>query len=93
MDNLPDVIGDMLHVTHGEMKEETASIMRHMAKELERVRDQLYHLQKTHTLALMASNLYGRGTYDPATIAEGVYRDVERMMEENDTICTPLKGH
>ena len=78
-------------VTHEDLRAETATVMKTLAREMEKVRDQLYHLQKTHTVALMAAEMYAhlpgldRGT--AAAQAKAVYREVQKTLEIDRTIA------
>ena len=39
------------YATHEDLQAETATVMTTLCREMEKVRDQLYHLNKTHTVA------------------------------------------
>jgi len=74
-------------VTHADLEAETATVMKTLAREMEKVRDQLYHLNKTHTVALMAAELYGKvNCCAPEIEAEKLYREVQKTLEINRQI-------
>ena len=84
------------NVTHEELAAETKTVLTTLAREMEKVRDQLYHLNKTHTVALMAAELWA-ATSDTgftatcaAHCAKKLYREVQKTLEIDDTIVT---GH
>ena len=61
--------------------------MRHMARMAETMRDQLNYLQKTHTVALMAAELYGKcNVLSPEIAAEALYREVQKTLEIDNVI-------
>ena len=95
--SIPDQINDMLHVTHGELKEEILTVMKYVAQQMETSRDQIYHLHKTAVVAGMAVEIYkAQPTWTNAACAaqaKTLYKDVQRTLEIDDTICTPIKGH
>ncbi len=78
------------YATHEDLEAETKTVLTTMAREMEKVRDQLNHLQKTHTVALMAATLYSKTTLEPERIAKQLYREVQKTLEIDDTIVT---GH
>ena len=68
-----------------EVEAETHAVMKVIAKEMEKVRDQLYHLNKTHTVALMAAEMYVHlpnfDTGTAASTADTLYCEVEKALE------------
>ena len=64
-----------------------AVLMKCQVKLAETIRDQLYHLNKTHTVALMAAELLSSTTNveysskNAARHAQLLYRDVEKALE------------
>ena len=65
----------------------TTSMMRHMAKMAETMRDHMYHLHKTHTVSLMAAELYGKCTEaEPEFVAKMLYQNVEKNLEIGNVI-------
>ncbi len=81
---MPDIPEDSwTYVTHQGLVDESATLMRHMAKMAETMRDHMYHLHKTHTVALMAAELYGKtSVVDPGTIARTLYREIEQTLKD-----------
>ena len=73
----------------------TTSMMRHMAKMAETMRDHMYHLHKIHTVALMAAELWastsdtGFTTTCAAICAKNLYREVQKTLE----IDQQITGH
>ncbi len=97
MTNLPeDDWTNSPFATHEDLSAETTVIMRHMAKMAETMRDHMYHLHKTHTVALMAADFAASATIlgytheIAAREAEALYREVQKTLEIDDTIVT---GH
>ena len=87
MPDLPEDSWDNRNfVTHQDLMDESATLMRHMAKMAETMRDQLNYLNKTHTVALMAAELYGKVTEGyPENVAKNMYREVQQLLEiDND---------
>jgi len=82
-------------VTHKELVAESARVItvlnRNMAKMGETMRDQIAYLHKTHTVALMAGQVYAtRGdlTYDwAADLACKIYRSVQEQIDMDATIA------
>ena len=94
---MPDIPEDSwTYVTHQGLVDESATLMRHMAKMAETMRDHMYHLHKTHTVALMAADFAASATIlgytheIAAREAEALYREVQKTLEIDDTIVT---GH
>ena len=62
-----------------------AALMKRQAKLAETIRDQLYHLNKTHTVALMAAEMYVHlpnfDTGTAASTADTLYHEVEKALE------------
>ncbi len=86
-----------LEVTHEDLEAETKTVLKTLAREMDKVRDQLYHLNKTHTVALMAAQLYASLSgatvtdfHHAANMAKNLYREVQKTLEIDDTIVT---GH
>ena len=60
-----------------------------LAREMEKVRDQINHLNKTHTVALMAAEIYSHtqvGVEAAAIRATEIYHEVQKTLEIDDTI-------
>ncbi len=79
--------------THEDLEAESAVVMKVLAREMEKVRDQLYHLNKTHTGALRAAQLYASLSgatvtdfHHAANMAKSLYREVQKTLEIDDTI-------
>ena len=72
-------------VTQDDLTAETAAIAKMHAREMEKVRDQLYHLSKTHTVALMAADIWTNSSIldlgDAADHAKTLYREVQKTLE------------
>ena len=71
--------------THEDLEAETKTVLTTLAREMEKVRDQLYHLNKTHTVALMAADIYlhSQVVVEAAAIrATEIYREVQKTLEE-----------
>ncbi len=70
----------------------TTSMMRHMAKMAETMRDHIAYVHKIHTVALMSAELYGAKTdaaYGYAVAAEDaarLYRIVETLLKQDQQI-------
>lgn len=84
-------------VTHDDLAAETKTVLAVLNREMEKVRDQLYLLNKIHTVAMMAAELYGNmsSTAMPtfahaARCAKQLYREVQETLEIDDTI---VSGH
>ena len=73
-------------VTHDDLRAESAAVMKALARQAEITRDQLYHLQKTHTIARMTADLYGRTAEHPYVVAKDLYNKVEKSLEIDRTI-------
>ena len=78
-------------VTHKELVAESARVItvlnRNMAKMGDTMRDQIAYLSKTHTVALMAAQLYGRTSEaDPHTVAKRIYQNVQKTLEIDQQI-------
>ena len=67
----------------------TTSMMRHMAKMAETMRDHISYLHKIHTVALMAAELYGKTSYEPEKKAKHLYQQVEKALEDEITGSIP----
>ena len=80
-------------VTHADLEAETATVMKTLAREMEKVRDQLYHLNKTHTICLMAAEIFTRFELRTpemaAREAKALYREVQKTLE----IDRQITGH
>ncbi|KKL87633.1 hypothetical protein LCGC14_1932710 [marine sediment metagenome] len=87
--NTPERPGEHT-VTHEELAAETKTVLTTLAREMEKVRDQLYHLNKTHTVALMAAEMYVHlPNFDNETaarIAKVLYREVQKTLETDNII-------
>ena len=65
----------------------TTSMMRHMAKMAETMRDHISYVHKIHTVALMAAELYGKCTEaEPEFVAKMLYQNVEKNLEIGNVI-------
>ena len=78
-------------VTHADLEAETAAVMKQMAKNAETIRDQLYYLHKTHTLALMAATMYGKTTQHAHVIAKNLYQKIELSLEKDRAIVGQIR--
>ena len=80
--------------THDDLAAETKTVLAVLNREMEKVRDQLYHLNKTHTIALMTAEVYshvgGQAPGMAANVAKLLYREVQKTLENDDTI---VSGH
>ena len=71
-------------ITHEDLQAETKTVLATLAREMEKVRDQLYHLNKTHTVSLMAAEIYTSATNlaytmeHSADVAKALYREVQK---------------
>ena len=73
------------HVTQEDLANETKTVMHYVAQQAETIRDQLYHLHQTHTVALMAAQLYSHHATasfeDSAQQAKKLYRETQKTLE------------
>ncbi len=73
-------------VSHEDLEAESAVVMKALAREMEKVRDQLYHLNKTHTVALMAVKLYATNPVttmpDATSCAKNLYHEVQKTLRK-----------
>ena len=76
----------LTYATHQDLRDETAAVRKHVARQAEITRDQLYHLHETHTVARMAAELYGKTTEHPHVVAKDLYRKVQKSLERDRTI-------
>lgn len=81
-------------VTHQDLADESAAIVKALRKEHAKdIRDQLSYLQKTHTVALMAVEMFAHQptleAHDAATAAKKLYREVQKTLE----IDRQITGH
>ena len=87
-------------VTHKELVAEServiTTLMKRQAKLAETIRDQIAYLNKTHTVALMAAELYAASPVvtpaDAAHAAKGLYREVQKALESDDTIAGSISA-
>ena len=74
-------------VTHRELVAESGRVITVL---MAKMSDQMAHLNKTHTVALMAAELYGKCTEaEPEFVAKMLFRNVEKTLE----IDRQITGH
>ncbi len=74
--------------THEDLEAESAVVMKALAREMEKVRDQLYHLNKTHTISLMAAEIYthlaGQNHDSAACSGVALYHEVQKTLNAKE---------
>ena len=79
-------------VTHEDLANETKTVMHYVAQQAETIRDQLYYLHKTHTLAVMAATLYGKTNEHAHVIAKNLYQKIELSLEKDRAIVGQIRS-